>query len=161
MVTVIKHLFRFLFSGKNENIGNGGVCMPPQGSKLPGALPPDCAKVLSEQHQLEHRALIYLMTQKTDSVLAALSRTIEQERFKLGVIDSNLFEKETLDAVDPCLADDFNRQSTIYDQIMPLAHEGVDPSRIAQTLALPESEVSMVLRLQSPVGKHNPKERRT
>ncbi|BBO79814.1 hypothetical protein DSCO28_03800 [Desulfosarcina ovata subsp. sediminis] len=57
-------------------------------------------KKISAQHELEHRALVFLMTQKTDSVLAAISQTIEAERQKLGafVMDPSINEAvETLE----------------------------------------------------------------
>ncbi|GAB6908871.1 hypothetical protein DESC_300050 [Desulfosarcina cetonica] len=47
------------------------------------------ADEISPRHELEHRALVYLMTQKTDSILAALGQTIAQERQKLGVFVKN------------------------------------------------------------------------
>ena len=47
------------------------------------------ADKISPRHELEHRALVYLMTQKTDSILMALGQTIAQERQKLGVFVKN------------------------------------------------------------------------
>ena len=40
-------------------------------------------------HEIEHRALMFLMAQKTDAILAALAKTIELERQKLGDVVSN------------------------------------------------------------------------
>jgi len=44
---------------------------------------------IRDMHDVEHRALVYVMVQRTDSILAALARTIEEERQKLGAIVRN------------------------------------------------------------------------
>lgn len=51
---------------------------------------------IDNMHEVEHRALMFLMAQKTDAILAALSRTIDQERQKLGAVVSNPSMDEAL-----------------------------------------------------------------
>lgn len=98
---------------------------------------------------VEHQALMFLMTQKTDAVLAALSRTIEQERQKLGVAVSN---PSLGSAVDPYRTDTTqieNSSRSVFDRILPMAREGMPEGAIARKLHLPETEVAMVMRLHA------------
>jgi hypothetical protein len=102
-----------------------------------------------QQHDIEHRALMFLMNQKTDAVLAALSRTIEQERQKLGGIVRN---PSMAVAIDAFQAESMSPNATppsAHDQIQPLALSGMAVDAIARQLRLPEDEVSMVMRLNA------------
>ena len=100
-------------------------------------------------HDIEHRALMFLMTQKTDSVLAALTRTIEQERQKLGGIVRKPSMTEATDALQAAARPVATNRPSAYDQILPMSNEGVAVANIARQLQLPESEVSMVMRLNA------------
>lgn len=101
------------------------------------------------QAEIEHRALMFLMTQKTDSVLAALARTIDEERQKLGVVVRNPTMGEQVDGLMmEAHRDEPNARSDI-ERVLPLAREGVPEAAIARRLNLPESEVQMVLRLRA------------
>ncbi len=107
-----------------------------------------CNTICRDQ-DVEHRALMFLMAQKTDSVLAALASTIEQERQKLG----GVVRKPSMDgAVDKfqaaAIAVSTNHHPS-YDQILPMAHEGIAVATIARQLQLSEGEVSMVMRLNA------------
>lgn len=100
-------------------------------------------------HDMEHRALMFLMAQKTDSVLAALALTIEQERQKLGVVVRNPSMTAAMDAFQSqAMPTAENRQSR-YERIVPMAHSGMEATHIARQLQLPEAEVSLVLRLNA------------
>jgi len=98
---------------------------------------------------IEHRALMFLMAQKTDSVLAALARTLEQERQKLGNIVRNPSMPEAIDALQAATMPVSTNGRSTYDQIMPMAHEGIAVATIARQLQLPEAEVSMVMQLNT------------
>ena len=98
---------------------------------------------------IEHRALMFLMAQKTDSVLAALARTLEQERQKLGSVVRKPSMPEAIDALQAAATPvSIHRQAT-YDQILPMAHQGITVATIARQLQLPEAEVSMVMQLNA------------
>ena len=101
------------------------------------------------QHDIEHRALMFLMNQKTDAVLAALSRTIEQERQKLGGIVRNPSMAMAIDAFQAEAMSSKAMQPSAHDQIQPLARTGMAVDAIARQLRLPEDEVSMVVRLNA------------
>lgn len=101
-------------------------------------------------HDIEHRALMFLMTQKTDSVLAALARTIEQERQKLGGVVRKPSTTETIDPVRAAATPISTNRQSPYDQILPMAHDGIAVPNIARNLQLPEAEVSMVMQLNAP-----------
>jgi hypothetical protein len=101
------------------------------------------------QHDFEHRALIFLMNQKTDAVLAALSRTIEQERQKLGGIVRNPSMAVAIDAFQAEATPPQSMQPSTHDQIQPLAREGMAVDAIARQLRLPEDEVSLLMRLNT------------
>ena len=94
---------------------------------------------------IEHRALMFLMAQKTDSVLAALAQAIDQERQKLGGVVRNPSMTEALDAMQ---ASPGNAEPN-YDRVIPMAGSGMDATDIARQLQLPEAEVSMVMRLNA------------
>lgn len=100
-------------------------------------------------HDIEHRALMFLMTQKTDSVLAAMSNTIAQERQKLGVIVRNPSMSEAVDAFQADAMPINGLRCPPYDRILPMAHDGIAMVKIARQLQLPEAEVDMVLRLNA------------
>jgi hypothetical protein len=92
---------------------------------------------------------MFLMAQKTDSVLAALARTLEQERQKLGSVVRKPSMPEAIDALQAAaIPVSINRQAT-YDQILPMAHQGIAVATIARQLQLPEAEVSMVMQLNA------------
>ncbi len=100
-------------------------------------------------HDIDHRALMFLMTQKTDSVLAALADTIQKERQKLGVVVRNPSMAQAIDAFQTeAIPVSGNRQSP-YDQILPMASKRIAVPKIARQLNLPEAEVSMVIRLNA------------
>ncbi|WP_419663721.1 uncharacterized protein Dvar_39400 [Desulfosarcina variabilis str. Montpellier] len=96
-----------------------------------------------------HRALMFLMNQKTDSMLAALAKTIEQERQKLGVVVRKPSMPEEIDAhreTAPILS---APQHRAYDQVLCLAQEGTPIETIADQLNMSEAEVSLVVRLDA------------
>ena len=97
----------------------------------------------------ENQALMFLMTQKTDSVLAALSRTIEQERQKLGIAVSNSSQEKAAAAcrIDTTQAENTSRSG--LDCILPMARQGMSEGAIARQLHLPETEVAMVMRFHA------------
>ena len=100
-------------------------------------------------HDIEHRALMFLMTQKTDSVLAALAHTIEQERQKLGGVVRKPSMTEAIDALPEATATVATNRVSCYDRIVPMANGGVAVATIARQLQLPEAEVCMVMRLNA------------
>jgi hypothetical protein len=102
-----------------------------------------------KEHALEHRALVYLMTQKTDAVLAALAKTIEEERSKLGVAKIIPFSENLSNLKDSEKPKRENGTLPVHERIMHLAEEGASISSISRKLVLPENEVSMVLRLNA------------
>ncbi len=97
----------------------------------------------------EHQALMFLMTQKTDSMLAALSRTIDQERQKLGITVSNPSHESAVDPYRTDMTQVANSSRSCLDRILPMAREGLTESAIARKLQLPETEVAMVMRLNA------------
>ena len=97
---------------------------------------------------IEHRALMFLMAQKTDAVLAALAQAIDQERQKLGGIVINPSMAEALDAM-PAAATPAGKPQPDYKRVIPMARSGMDAADIARQLQLPEAEVSMVMRLNA------------
>lgn len=103
----------------------------------------------SRDHDIEHRALMFLMTQKTDSVLAALADTIKQERQKLvGVVRKPSMD-DAMDAFPAAAATVSTSHQSSYDRILPMARDGVAVAMIARQLQLPETEVCMVMRLNA------------
>ena len=100
-------------------------------------------------HDVEHRALMFLMAQKTDSVLTALARTIEQERQKLGAVVRKPSMSVAVDDLQAAPKPVATSHSSSYDQILPLANDGMAATTIARQLRLPEAEVSMVIRLNA------------
>jgi hypothetical protein len=102
-----------------------------------------------QDHDIQHRALVYLMTQKTDSVLAALARTIEQERQKLGVAVRNPSITEAVDAFEKAAIPGPDHRQPPYDQVLPMVHSGIAVAKIACQLQLPEAEVALVMRLNA------------
>ena len=115
----------------------------------PHTIPPAPLKEpFGSMENTEHRVLMYLMTQKTESLLAALAKTIEQERQKLGVIVRNPTLAAAAGAAttqaSPAEAD----RQTAGARILTLAEKGNDVSGIARRLNLYEEEVDMVVRLK-------------
>ncbi len=100
-------------------------------------------------HDIEHRALIFLMSRKTDSMLAALAQTIEQERQKLGVVVRKPSMGHSLDAFPTAAMEVSDDCRSSYEQISPMVREGISMPKIARQLELPEAEVSMVMRLNA------------
>ena len=115
----------------------------------PGMELPDA---FQQQHDFHHQALVYLMTQKTDQALAALSRTIEQERQKLGVVVGNpsTESKEQAAKVSGLASlNDDRLPGFSYENIIPLSEDGMDIPAIAYQLQISEEEVSFFLRFNS------------
>lgn len=100
-------------------------------------------------HDIQHRALMFLMTQKTDTILAALARTITQERQKLGTIVRNPSMTEAVNAYAAAAISGADDRQTPYDRILPMAQNGIAVERIARQLQLPEAEVSLVMRVNA------------
>lgn len=127
----IKILIRRKRSGKRDTL-SGAIVNGPE-----------------NDHDVEHRALMFLMNQKTEAMLAALARTIEQERQKLGGIVINPSMADPIDALqeDSTAAPDDHDPN--YDQVLPMARQGMDVAAISRQLHLPEAEVSMVKRLKA------------
>ena len=98
---------------------------------------------------IEHRALMYLMAEKTDSLLSALAKTIEQERQKLGVVVRKPSIPEEIDAHHERAAVPSEGSQPAYDQVLPLASAGTPIETIARQLNLSEAEVSLVVRLDA------------
>jgi hypothetical protein len=147
ILSIINRIFRFVFPGKVQQEETGGHYSPVrEGATLPGSKLPD-QDLLSKEHELQHRALVYLMTQKTDSVLAALSKTIENERRKLGVEKLQPLGDVPIHQQYVQTEFDDNTQGHDVDQILSMANNGETISKIARQLVLPENEISMVLRL--------------
>ena len=97
----------------------------------------------------EHRALMYMMQQKTDSMLVELSRTIQRERQKLGVnVRNPSISDETGSNSGPAPGRSVPRQA-VYAQVLPLAQNGTSVAAIARQLALSEAEVSLIVRLDA------------
>ena len=97
----------------------------------------------------EHRALMFLMNQKTDSMLAALAKTIEQERQKLGVVVRKPSIPIEIDTHHEKAAIPSEGSQRAYDQVLPLASAGTPIETIARQLDLSEAEVSLVVRLDA------------
>lgn len=114
------------------------------------ASPHEGLDALGRQHDIEHRALMFLMDQKTDSVLAALAKTIQKERQKLGTDVRKPSMNEAIDAIQVEMPPVFDPERSAYDQVLPLAHNGLSVAAIARQLQLPEAEVGMVIRVNAP-----------
>ncbi len=101
------------------------------------------------EHDIQHRALMFLMAQKTDSMLAALAGTIEQERQKLGAVVRKPSMTEALDSFqDDAVAGSDDSQNP-HAQIIPMVRNGITVSTIARRLELPEAEVSLVMQMNA------------
>ena len=101
------------------------------------------------QRDIENRALMFLMSQKTDSMLSALARTIEQERQKLDLVVRNPSMTEEIDTHEEPTPEITSSPQTAYEQILPMAQDGINASAIARRLQLSEAEVSFVMRLNA------------
>lgn len=106
----------------------------------------------------EHRALMFVMDQKLDSVLSAMLHTIKKERQKLGIAN----EKPSIEDDNPSIEMDADtdreqiasinlseRLQSAYEQVLPLAKSGKPLKAIAKQLELSEAEVSLVMRLDA------------
>lgn len=102
--------------------------------------------LMGHNHDVEHQVLMFLMSQKTDAMLAALARTIEQERQKLGGIVRNPSMSAAIDAFGANTGSHTGRPRKAYDQIQPLVRSGMTVTAISRQLRLPEDEISMVMR---------------
>lgn len=100
-------------------------------------------------HDSEHRTLMFLMNQKTDSMLAAIAKTIEQERQKLGVVVRKPSIPEEIDTPHEKVAIRSGSSQRAYDPVLPLASAGTSIETIARQLNLSEAEVSLVIRLDA------------
>lgn len=98
---------------------------------------------------MEHRALMFVMDQKADSILAALVKTIERERQKLGVVVRKPSMTEEIDTINTPMPKLSDRLQTAYEQVLPLAQDGTPIEAIARQLDLSEAEVSLVIRLDA------------
>lgn len=107
------------------------------------------ASLLSREHDIQHRALMFLMNQKTDAMLAALAQTIEKERQKLGTVVRKPSVDEPLDALPAESKSVSAHPPSSCDRILPLVRSGMGVSTIARQLQLPEAEISMVVRLKA------------
>jgi hypothetical protein len=107
------------------------------------ANPPD------PDHDIQHQALMFLMTQKTDSMLAALAGTIEQERQKLGAVVRKPSMTEALDAFQAQAVVGSDAGPALHSRIMPMARSGKTVATIARRLDLPEAEVSLVMQMNA------------
>ncbi len=106
--------------------------------------------IAQQEQELVHRALIHLMDQKTDAMLAALSETIDRERQKLGVVARNPAMSERVETNGiPGMAGWAKEDEIIHDRILSMSRKGADASHISRQLQLPEDEVAMVLRLKA------------
>ena len=103
----------------------------------------------TNSQDLEHRALMYLMAEKTDSLLGALAETIAQERQKLGGVVRNPSMEEALERLQVAPASVEGRPSSTYEAVLPMAQQGMDEAAIARQLRLPEDEVALVMRLKA------------
>jgi hypothetical protein len=114
-----------------------------------GRTVPD-ATVLNTDHSMEHRVLIFLMAQQTESILAALARTIDEERQKLGrVVRKPTISRAMVDDHAEKSHGSERRDSAPYEHILPMARKGISSPMIARQLQLPESEISLFLRLHA------------
>lgn len=100
-------------------------------------------------HDIEHRALMFLMAQRTDSILGALARTIEQERQKLGTVVRKPSMDEALGAYEANQVNVPENGQSLYDRVLSMARSGITASKISRQLQLPEAEVSMIMRLDA------------
>ena len=110
----------------------------------------DYADSCAGPHQdIEHRALMYLMAAKTDSLLGALAKTIEQERQKLGGVVRNPSMEEALDRLPAVSPSEQSGRTSNYEAIGPMARQGMDAASIAHQLRMPEEEVALAMRLKA------------
>lgn len=110
---------------------------------------PEKSQSLHLEHDVQHQALVFLMTQKTDSMLVALAKTIEEERQKLGVVVRNPSINLSLDALPPETIPVSSPHPSTHDRILPMVRKGMAVSAIARQLDLPEAEISLVMRLNA------------
>lgn len=110
---------------------------------------PDATVHAEMMQDYQHRALMFLMNQKTDSMLAALSKTIEQERQKLGIVVRNPSMTEEIDTSHASRSERPDRLQNTYEKVLPLAQNGATVETIARQLDLSEAEVSLVMRLDA------------
>jgi hypothetical protein len=125
---------RFVFEKKYGKTGGLNQAMP---------------VALGQDHDIQHRALMFLMAQKTDSMLAALAGTIAQERQKLGAVVRKPSMNEALDAFQAETGGGSDDGRKNQAQIMPMIQNGITVSMIARRLDLPEAEVSLVMQMNA------------
>lgn len=133
-------LFR---GGKNERLLNV-IDFAESGSASP---PP--SHLDHQDHEMAHRALVHLMNQRTESMLAALSNAIETERQKVGGFVRNPSMNAAFAAAMPPETAAFQDDAAAHGRILSMAQEGLAVSMISHQLKLPEDEVSMVLRFHA------------
>lgn len=100
-------------------------------------------------HDIEHQAIVFLMNQKFEAMLAALSRTIDAERRKLGPIVRKPSMASAIERFNHSSATVCNPERWPYEQILPMADKGRSVSAIARQLNLSEAEVATVVRLNA------------
>ncbi len=104
---------------------------------------------LDAQLKKDREALMNLMNHKTDSMLAALAVTIEQERQKLGVIVRNPSINEEIDARRVPVPKLSERPVIDHERILSLAQKGTAIPVIARQMKLSEAEVSLIMRFKA------------
>ena len=109
----------------------------------------DSGPYASAHADIEHRALMYLMAEKTDSLLGALAQTIEQERQKLGGVVRNPSMAITLDQMQTAATPAKDSRTVADDAVGPLAQKGIDAAAIAHQLRMQEEEVALILQLNA------------
>ncbi len=112
---------------------------PRQGARQPVAMGGTVVDGPSEPDQAAPHAHIATMVRQTDAVLTTMARTIAQERERLNALAASSVAVGAQD--DRCI--------DAHERILPLAGGGETVSAIAHRLALPEAEVSLVIRLNA------------
>jgi hypothetical protein len=107
------------------------------------------ADLAGRDHDAQHQALLFLMTRKTDSVLAALARTIDAERQKLGMVVRKTSTGQSVDTSHAPAMQGSDNSLAPHEQILPMAGSGVSVATIARRLQLPEAEVATIVRLNA------------
>jgi hypothetical protein len=122
---------------RRDPVNAHAVCRP--------AADPSPREVTADQRNLAEQ-----LTRQTDSILAALARTIELERQRIGM--PGVGHPKDGDHQDRCgdaMALSFppDHPQPIFGRIRPLLEKGCGVQRIARELHLPEAEVDMAINL--------------
>ena len=110
---------------------------------------PEMLDASLREHTTHHEALMRLMNQKTDRLLASLVLSIERERQKLDEVVRNpsMVESTRPFKLEPEPVPE--RTQTVYERILPLVGDGMDASGIARRLNLSEAEVALVMQTKA------------